>query len=371
MKTPTVQQSRTSEVVATLFILLAAFAGLIVVLLRRELLPENFFYDGEIIQRIAQGSATGDPSYNNTANVYARLGLGGNETLASLAGYALAVVALVITWARCRQYAFGWKATILAMLAAFFFGVYLGYYSKDVLVVPIVIAILVLPRGRVSWLVIVGLILLYAAQFRTYWYIVGALYVGYWLVIRRFDWKTLIFTGLIVTVLGSLAISVVLGVDPSHFRTLVNDARVAREVGTAIQPFVSLPEPVGGVVNNALTYLTLMIPLPLLATPTLYYIGIAGVISFIWVTYHYGVRTLSVTEADDPIYSRCVALISAYVSTQALFEPDYGSALRHLTPLLPLFLYVVWRAGAVARARRSERAALTLPQAAPRAALKG
>jgi hypothetical protein len=44
-----------------------------------------------------------------------------------------------------------------------------------------------------------------------------------------------------------------------------------------------------------------------------------------------------------------IAYPVAFVATQALFEPDYGSALRHLTPVLPCMLLAL---GLFARAIR-------------------
>jgi hypothetical protein len=39
--------------------------------------------------------------------------------------------------------------------------------------------------------------------------------------------------------------------------------------------------------------------------------------------------------------ARASALLVAVVSVQAIFEPDFGSYLKHLTPLMPLFLTLV------------------------------
>lgn len=38
--------------------------------------------------------------------------------------------------------------------------------------------------------------------------------------------------------------------------------------------------------------------------------------------------------------TRAASLLLAFLLVQALFEPDYGSALKHLTPMLPLVLMV-------------------------------
>src|SRR5699024_6096102 len=43
---------------------------------------------------------------------------------------------------------------------------------------------------------------------------------------------------------------------------------------------------------------------------------------------------------------RGLALILALGAVQALFEPDYGSALRHFTPLMPLGIALIQSASA-------------------------
>jgi len=60
----------------------------------------------------------------------------------------------------------------------------------------------------------------------------------------------------------------------------------------------------------------------------------------LWSLFLWGVHRGSGLR-DLPIaWERGCSLALAMVSIQAVFEPDYGSYLRHLTPLLPLLLFV-------------------------------
>jgi len=136
----------------------------------------------------------------------------------------------------------------------------------------------------------------------------------------------------------------VLGAYPDHYRSFVNEARIgSADAQSAIQPFLKAPEPASGFVNVALTVLTLVIPVPLATNGALYYVALAALIAFLWIVVgrslkHY--RSLP-QRAVPPAVSRSVALLVAYLAVQALFEPDYGSALRHLTPLLPCLIVVL------------------------------
>ncbi|HEX3639475.1 MAG TPA: hypothetical protein VHV99_29135, partial [Paraburkholderia sp.] len=39
----------------------------------------------------------------------------------------------------------------------------------------------------------------------------------------------------------------------------------------------------------------------------------------------------------------CFCFLFCFIATQALFEPDYGSYLRHLSPIAPIILYLILR----------------------------
>ena len=315
---------------------MSTMAGLCFVLVRDSILPARFLVDGELIRAIALGEAEADRRYTNTAAVYGLFRLEHYPLAAYVLGYGLAVTALLVAWTRTRRSRGGLSSTVMTSLAVLLSAVYLGYYSKDVLVVPIVLAVLMLAERRRSEVVIVALMLVYAQQFRPYWFVVAGLYVGFRIIQPRVSAKWLVPLAAIATAAVSLFIVFVMGVPADSFRTSVNEFRT--EVGTMIVPFVDLPGPLSGVVNNVITLFALMVPLPILQNGGLYYLAIAAVIAWIW---------LSILRVAGPAVSagtatsrRAMALVLAFVCTQALFEPDYGSALRHLTPLLPLFVYV-------------------------------
>lgn len=320
---------------------IATLTGLLIVLLRDVLLPERFLHDGITIRAIALGDVQADASYTNVADVYRVLGLADVPVVAHLVGYGLLILAMLLVWRACAEAGGGWGMTVLVALMVVLGAVYLGYYSKDVFVLPIVIAVVLL-RGR--WWgesLVVLLMLGYALWFRQYWYVVAIGYVAFRLIAPRLRAWSAFATGLLGVIVASLVLGLALGVSPDNFRTIVNDARGSVDVGTLIEPFVALPSPLGGVVNNALTYVSLILPVPVMLRGGAYYLVIALVIAVIWLLFFRGVARAPLTTAGVP-FRRSVALILAFVVTQSLFEPDYGSALRHLTPLLPLFLLVVW-----------------------------
>lgn len=348
---PSSQRSPTDAPPTSAFIracVLVEFAilGYIVVLLREQLIPGRFLIDGFFIQRVAQGRATADVKYTNTADVYRFFGLADNPVGASLAGYTVAVVCVAVVAIKLRADPSNWTTTIVASVTLLLAAVYLGWYSKDVMVLVVVLTVLLAPPTRAGWILCVVSMIAYAWWFRDYWYLVV---VGF-AVLTRFPrvlsfWRTL-GLAVAITVLASLALVAFLGMDPDSYRSAANESRAESDVGTLITPFVSVSGPAGGVLNNALTGLALVFPLPLAMRGGAYYLAIAVVVAALWA-----ILLTSSKYASDTTSRRAIALVVAFVGVQAVFEPDYGSALRHLTPLLPLFLWVSWR---TLRDRRSD-----------------
>ncbi len=334
---------------------LAVLLGLVFVLFRHRLLSEPFFYDGDRIQQLALGRAFGygDASYLNVAEVYRVLGLAEQPLIASIAGYALFVVAVLIAVRDSRDSS---ALQVLVVPVAILIGaVYLGYYSKDAFVLPITLLVLVAGRHVLADVAIVGAMLLYAGGFRIYWFIVAAMFVGYRIVLPRIgSVRALLVVTAAALVAAALAVYLVLGVSPDHFRVEINSVRIGEsDASTMIRPFVALPDPVGGVLNVVLTFLALVVPVPLAALGGAYYLAGAALILVLWAGAFMSAREairagLGGTESDRR-FVRSLALVLAFLVTQALFEPDYGSALRHLAPVLPALIHVVCRHRAGAR----------------------
>ncbi|MFL6702024.1 MAG: hypothetical protein ACJ8I3_07130, partial [Paraburkholderia graminis] len=86
---------------------------------------------------------------------------------------------------------------------------------------------------------------------------------------------------------------------------------------------------------------TFLLPLPLIlsgvATQT-----IGGICTFftlaLMFSRYQGRRAVA---APDRFGKLCFCFIVSFLATQAIFEPDYGSFLRHLSPISPLMLYLL------------------------------
>ncbi|MFP3714096.1 hypothetical protein [Puerhibacterium sp. TATVAM-FAB25] len=335
---------------------LAAAAALGVLLtLLHDALPDRFAYDESKIQRIAQGYAAfpEDKAFQTTGDLYRLLGLADAPLLAGLlgmAGLGLCTALALRGPAHPGASALRTVPLVLAAGTLVLGGLYLGQYSKEALLLPVVALALV--RGRRVEPAFLVAVLAYGAFLRTYWLLVLVLYVVLRLALaRRAGWWALGGTAVVAYV--ALAVGFVAwdGLALDHFRTAVNAVRAdGVDAATMIRPLLPGDGVAVGVVNCLAVLVSFAVPVPLLALAAPQHLAAAAFQALLWWSVLAAAHRRIVPARHgspgrdgphDPAAARALALLLAFVLVQALFEPDYGSALRHLTPLLPLALLVV------------------------------
>jgi hypothetical protein len=314
--------------------------AVLIVVLRHELLPAKFFYDSNHIQAIATSGVDpySDHSYEAAAYVYRMLGLQREELVVGLLSLALAAV---VVWSAMRAVRFRmtWTGSIVAALALLLSGVYLGTFSKDVFILPL--ALLVLKSRRpLALLWTVAGVALYAHIFRSYWWIVLGLAIVFHLTSIRLPRRIVAFAGPFLALVAiALATFVVLGAPSDAARITVNATRIgSADAATLIPQYLHIGEPWSALANTVLVLLGIVVPLPLALHGSTYYVAAAAVLLVIWLAFF---RAVARADRLPAAAWRAAVLVIALLTTQALFEPDYGSVLRHLTPLLGLITFVV------------------------------
>lgn len=328
-------------------IVIAVNAGLILVLLRERILPDRFLGDETTIQQLAQQlwETPGDPSYDRVADIYRFLMLADYPLAAGLLGFLVSLVPYAIALHKYRSQ-ITMAPLVLVATGIILSSVYMGTYSKEMFVVPVIVLVLLLDGRRRNLLVVSGAMCLYAMFFREYWYMSAILFMVISLLPSRFVAAPVsMLVSLASVFLGSILFSIVFSIPADHYRTAVNLYRVSYgDVNSLIQRYVQVPEPMGGAVNNALSFVFLQFPFPLALKFSAYYLALFLFFCLLWVSFYLKTRS-SVLQAmsrlDSDYVQRVAALILSFAITQSFFEPDYGSALKHLTPLMPLFL-VPW-----------------------------
>ncbi|WP_456284714.1 hypothetical protein [Microbacterium sp. JZ101] len=319
--------------------------GLVITAWRDEILPAQFHRDATRIFNIASGSVPDftDRSYTPVGIAYRWLGLGNNPDAAAFAGYLFACLVIGVALLRVRRRTASVAVATFIVAAFALSGVYLGQYSKDVFVLVPVMLLLILPR-RLWWDVLAVLAMAgYAYLFRDYWYLVAASFAAYRVItIWQARLRYLLFGGAVAAVGIGLIFYVLLGVDPNHYRTAVQGHL---DANTLIIPVEPVSQPFGGAIDVFVNYWLLYAPILLPLTASLPYLAVS--LAFVFVKLlplaaaRSAVRWPAPRSRDGVLLRRAISLMLALGVVQAVFEPDYGSALRHFTPLLALAIVLM------------------------------
>src|SRR5699024_2040992 len=322
----------------------AGFAGaaLMAAPFMHLILPLRFTMDADYLEGLVNTGTSGyaSNSFNTVAAVYRCLGLAHMPALVGLIGVAAFLIAVVMATPFTDISRYGVAATFTYGAAIVCALTYLAQYSKEFFTLLLIVVLLTAPTRKSSELVFVLVALAYTLFVRPYWFIVIGVYLFWRARFFRTNhgWALAVYAFLFFCLLEA-AFQLVMHGSLSDLRTEVNSNRAGLEVDTMISPPIplhgSLAGP-GGVVMLA------SLPVPLFLDGGIVHMGAAVFISLLWACAIAAAaqtrRRLSSERAvtrRDHVLMRVIPLLLAFVMTQAVFEPDYGSYLKHLTPLLP------------------------------------
>ncbi|MGF6769889.1 general stress protein CsbA [Paraburkholderia sp. GAS199] len=311
------------------------------------ILPAYFFSDASTIDGMIAARATfgAADSYASTAAFFQIFGFRNSSAVLPILAFAVILPAYMwgLTTSIANKIRMGELAIVLFCFALSI--VYMTVLSKDIIVLILVMLFAVRPaRWPWLWLVLwLCLASLYGYYFRTYWFIVIAIF----LTLRVFfsiSRKPILVWPVVFITLFALAfvMQVKLGVSMDSFRTSINDVRVqAGDVNarTMIMPFIGGGSFMAGYLNVCITLFTLIVPVPLLLLGSPYYIMIFMLILLLHVNFFRGFSR-EVRQGSHSHLLECACLVISYLAVQSMFEPDYGSYVRHLSPFYCLMLGV-------------------------------
>jgi hypothetical protein len=311
--------------------------------INQEFLPEKYFADSKHIEGLALVATGPSPeSFVTTAWIYQTLQAFEYPMVTQLVTLALffATAFCCASWLEVSR--FGALEVVLFCFCGVEAARYLAQFSKESIVVLVVLGLVVMPRRALGDVLFLALACGYAYTIRNYWFIVAVLYLAFRLLLRlRKPSRIPIF---VVVALLCLAFGtdMVLGLNLNSFREAVAQTN-SLYAQTAIQHYIPVTGPLGVAANALCTLVLLVIPLPLALSSAPVYLAFAGLMTVLWINLffvvHKGMRKS--WFVPDVQLSRAVSLLLAMLIVQAIFEPDYGSYIKHLTPLLPLFFFAL------------------------------
>lgn len=331
--------------------------GLMAVVSWRNAMPASFSFDNDAIQELVLGVGTVERGneWLRPAAIYSALGLVSPE-LAGLVTFALFTALLAIT-VRGRLATASHTEVIIVGVVILIGAVILGQFTKDAFVL-IVTGIAIVPiRSRWSGPLLLVTIGFYAWWFRTYWWLIlGAYVIFLWSMKRGHSLQRLFLTGIGLLAALAAIFPLVRGVDVIYYRYAVNVDRIGSPDATTMVAFDLPGGLLGSFASAVLAAASFIFPWPLFQLLTPFHVANGVLIATMWALV---LRAIARRGRNlDAREKRWVSLILAQLTIQAIYTPDYGSYLRHLAPLLPLMVGVLFsgrRHGGVSRYGRTRQ----------------
>lgn len=305
----------------------------------QQFLPDKYFADSQHINSLAMVADGPSPdSFITMAWIYRNLGAFDFPEATQLITLGLFFMLLFrcISWMDVSR--FGVIETLLFCFCGAEASIYLAQYSKESMVVLIVLTFTLMPRRVLGDLIFIVLACGYAYAIRQYWYVVAGLYVAFRLLLRAGKARWIPIYVVVAMLVLAFGTYMFLGVKLSYFRDVPAQTN-SLYAQSVIQDYIPAGGPIGSAANGLCTLVLLIIPIPLLLAPTPLYLAFAVLITVLWISVFLVVRKGNRLGwfTSDVRLARAVSLLLAMLIVQAIFEPDYGSYIKHLTPLLPLF----------------------------------
>lgn len=307
-------------------------------------LPSKYSLDQftiSVFQIFAETWVKGN-SYNNTALIFNALGVTRDSDW--FKGLVTTTFILFATAAmRSVRPAYLTPPALLIFLGSCFASaVYLSPLSKESTVLVLILLFYICCQHRISNMTWMAVALVYAYYFRGYWYMVVAMYA--WMLFMGYYARKPQHLFMVV-ILGLLAISLVhplvIGGSIMKHRDGVNAGRDIGYVKTLITPFFTTRNVITDWLNCSLIWLQTIFPVRLLVSTSPQHVVSGVMMLSTFGLIFAGIGRFWQATTQDPAIFRCLCLFMAFTAVQSTFEPDYGSMLKHMTPLLPLALVFI------------------------------
>lgn len=294
--------------------------SLIFFTLGQQFIPLYFSWDSITIRRAMAGGIGG--YYGATAEFYKLLGFNeySPELYIELFSWIIYIITLLIIFKVSNDNVCDFFKLTLISFYTLVYGFYYATFSKDlILIIFTIIAALIYLKTKKYFLIPV-VFFLYGYWYREYWEIIAAILFIF--ILFRFK-KIKIKLVLLSTTFVVLLYNFVFKSYITNIRITANFQRTANSVINNLLPNTSLYT---DVINYFYVLLSMIIPIQGLGSfnESVYYL-------WIWIL----IYTLIKKRKSINVFLFHFVLI--YFSVQACFEPDFGSALRHM---LALFLII-------------------------------
>lgn len=305
------------------------------------LLPEKYLRDQLILMQYMGGASDCDfisrrNSFACTAKIYDVFFIDANSGPV-LAGLTVALLFLYVPRLRGGKITLNrqWVRTFgLAVLWAFAAATFNAGFNKELLAFIFILASaisLAHDRRVLSLLILVA----YGLLVRSYWLLLVGVAIATYIAARRMPPFMACVTCLLCVIAIVAAYYLVFGVPIGALRESINDSR-SNDVATMISPFISETSLYASVADTLLIWASLIVPWKLFFSGSPLHFLAGGLVSLTMVASWRAFLRCAATQSRQGLLA--AVLIIAFTGVQSLFEPDYGSFVRHMSEFAPFLL---------------------------------
>lgn len=341
----------------TAFVLFCCFmVPLFLQIFKFRIFPEKYFFDAADVQNLMQTQLKFDfmDSYRNTAIVMrwmSRCFPMDSQLLGGLVLWSLLILPCGWIAARCAKGT--WEHYLLLSCYAVMLPIFVWNTHKEVLqfvffLLLYVVAHAIKRESLTADLLIVSLIFLWGMVFRSY-YMIVAIFSAFFLMLSRLEWEKhpkneTIKLILWIAISALILLLLIETVSPKYItrvfgnRISVNSTRYNDpNANTIILDLIDNPD--GRLLIYLFNYVVgavrMMFPFELLLRGIKYlpFVLFQLLLTFLLVK---SIRSFMQGEIRQGPQKRLFCIVSGFYLTSFLFEPDFGSFLRHQAALFPI-----------------------------------
>lgn len=332
-----------------LFLALCLVVAIILSYTKEMIFPLYYFSDSELIQSFIDSNSefTLGDSYESTAAFYSFLSIGKDSLIFPLISAVIISFYYLYCFYKSKFNVISIVNLSILIYCYFLSILYSTIISKDFIVILIMILfVFFMNKGAISFLVWLMIALIYSCYFRHYWFLVIFDFIILYMIFSYIkNIYFLLFTVVMSLLCLILVFNFILNVSIDYYRLSVNEFRIdSSAANTLIYPFIDGDNLLIQFLNIIITLFALTIPFPLLLLGTFFHLINFFMISTIFVKFIRTLQSMMVSKDLIPIsHKKYICFIVSFITIQTIFEPDYGSYIRHLTPIFPLMIVLMNR----------------------------
>ncbi len=335
------------EVIIYFYILL--ILGFLVVIFSENILPDKYFIDSNTIREyfdIANDfSLKFFEGFWNTAWLYKLMLINklDSRVLEGIVNYSIYYICLIFTILLLKKN-IPLKYALLLLVWNIPAAIYLGQLTKEIFIVPILVLQIVAFQKKSRFLIFLSILLIifYAMFFRNYWLIIICMTIMIFLVrIYFIKYNFIVKTFMVIS--GMLAIFVVANFGGMYLTDSRFNVNEILESETMINNLLINTSVFSDLVNWFIAWVSILFPLPLLVKGGLTQKCFLILAIYTFYVFIKCIRRYNKNSKETKDYSVewSIAFVISFSMVQGIFEPDYGSVLKHQVVMIPMYFYVI------------------------------